>query len=277
MEPGPWDHILWDAIMRSPENALDIMRGALASGANISGEIPELWGSDERFEWGLTPLPAAVSFKEIDMVRILIDAGAKAKDGAELDQLFTRSAWNNDAEMLSYLFNRGVLDELTSYNVYSRVEEIVRVGTPGSRDVLCVCINHMVASGTPLPELLAYRGWNNNTLLHLAAKSWHRENRAPLVQLLIDFGANVLLTNTDGYTPADLATLVVERDPLVDAILETERLRILKGEAFVMGNHPRLGAGSMMSRLDPEVLRMIWEGERSLPHYRPTWARQPMA
>ena len=88
---------------------------------------------------------------------------------------------------------------------------------------------------------------------------YDRSPRAPVVKLLLAYGANVLLTDELGRTPAYLARESADQDPEVQDILEQATLNLQKLESFAMGHHPRLGSASMMNRVDPEVLRMICE------------------
>ena len=58
-------------------------------------------------------------------------------------------------------------------------------------------------------------------------------------------------------TSEDFATR--NAHPQIVAMLTTEAVSRAKCLAFAMGHHARLGSGSRLRRLDPEVLRMMLE------------------
>jgi hypothetical protein len=91
------------------------------------------------------------------------------------------------------------------------------------------------------------------TALHLASMQGHAE----LVQLLIEHQANVLAEDNHGATAGDYAT--TESHLEVVALLKAEVVRRAKCVAFAMGHQERLGAGSAVRWLDPEVLRVVLE------------------
>jgi hypothetical protein len=89
---------------------------------------------------------------------------------------------------------------------------------------------------------------------------------AAVVEMLIEHRANVLAeTNTrlisqetnTGLTPQDLATS--QSHLQVVAMLKAEAVTRAKCVAFAMGHHERLGVGSPVDGLKPEVLRMVLE------------------
>jgi len=89
------------------------------------------------------------------------------------------------------------------------------------------------------------------TALHFAALKGHEE----VVEVLIEHRANVLAEDKDGCTAEDMATHQSHLE--VVAMLKAEAVSRAKCVAFAMGHHARLGKGSMVERLDPEVLRMV--------------------
>ena len=92
---------------------------------------------------------------------------------------------------------------------------------------------------------------NGHTPLHYAALGGH----ASVVERLLAAGADGAAAADDGSTPrssahgAALAMLVAVEE-------EAQRLRSI---AFAMGMQERLGAASVVRRLDPELLRMVVE------------------
>jgi hypothetical protein len=69
-------------------------------------------------------------------------------------------------------------------------------------------------------------------------------NQVDLALLLLEYGADINSVDW-GVHPETLAAF------------DSEMLRRAKCEAFAMGHHPRLGAGSRVLSLDPDVLRMV--------------------
>jgi len=69
-------------------------------------------------------------------------------------------------------------------------------------------------------------------------------NQVDLALLLLQYGADIKSVDW-GVHPETLTAF------------DSEMLRRAKCEAFAMGHHPRLGAGSRVSSLNPDVLRMV--------------------
>ena len=97
------------------------------------------------------------------------------------------------------------------------------------------------------------------TPLHLAA----RRGLRVMVGLLIHKGADIeSKTNAldGGGTAEEIATAFAHVEVAgilrAEAERQAERLRV-RQVAFAMGLHDRLGAGSIVQRLDPEVLRIV--------------------
>jgi ankyrin repeat protein len=91
------------------------------------------------------------------------------------------------------------------------------------------------------------------SLLHIAVSA----GSEVCVLVLINFKANVTVTDNEGITPLILATM--NENHAVVEILELEESKRDKCAAFAMGHHKRLGTTSLIARLDPEVLRTVLE------------------
>jgi len=91
-----------------------------------------------------------------------------------------------------------------------------------------------------------------------------RHGNGAVVPLLLFHGKGADLQSTsNGRTPEDIA---FSRSHLeVAAMLEAEALRRATCEAFAMGQLERLGAGSRVRGLEPEVVRMVLEAGGFLP------------
>jgi len=96
------------------------------------------------------------------------------------------------------------------------------------------------------------------TPLHLATFHGHKA----VVQLLIQRGAELSATTDAGLTPEDMATVGAHLQ--IAAMLKAEALRRAQCEAFAMGQHERLGAGSWVQELEPGVVQMIVAAMRNV-------------
>jgi len=75
------------------------------------------------------------------------------------------------------------------------------------------------------------------------------------VRVLLKRGADIHSKSDDGRNPEDLASA---RSHLqIAAMLKVEAERRAKCEAFAMGLHERLGAGSRVQEIDEGVVRMV--------------------
>ena len=103
------------------------------------------------------------------------------------------------------------------------------------------------AEGGCLPERFRERqsGW---TPLHFAARS----GRAAVVKQLLAAGADGAAAADDGSTPKSIA----HGDGTLAMFVAAEQLRSI---AFAMGLQERLGAASVVRRLDPDLLHMVVE------------------
>jgi len=292
---SPLDGDLWVAICFNKD--VESARRALGNGANAAMVYPYVTPPGSRQQ---TALSAAVLYGGTDIVKLLLDNGAKPTDAVAEKKLFEDASRpilirhsRQRLDSLRYLFNRGVLDNVTVEDILKVMYHISRTGGQYSPDVMRICMQRAVVKGADLSTLLARRGvlptWlvpQEYTLLHNVTRlDWSRET-VELACLLIEYGADVLLEDNLGRTPEDLARL---RRPEEDRwrwpkengvfirfargvrlpkenhgtrvieILEKERLRITKSVAFAMGHHGRLGCASMLAELDPEVLRGICE------------------
>ena len=108
-------------------------------------------------------------------------------------------------------------------------------------------------------------GRQASTPLHQAAY----EGRGEVVRLLLGAGANVSSRNTDGRTPLAMSRL--QNEPchveVAEMLAGAEQAR---SAAFAMGHHERLGAASLVLRLEPEVVRMVLDSaEKPCPQTPP--------
>ncbi|KAJ1482635.1 ankyrin repeat-containing domain protein [Baffinella frigidus] len=96
------------------------------------------------------------------------------------------------------------------------------------------------------------RDLNSITPLHEAAYAGHGR----VVRVLLGAGAHVTAMDAGGRTPLFMARLGSEAHHVEAAEILTAAEQ-LRSVAFAMGHHERLGAGSLVLRLEPEVVRLI--------------------
>ena len=89
------------------------------------------------------------------------------------------------------------------------------------------------------------------TPLHIAAK----QGRTFIVQALLDNGADINVVTNDGMSPMQCASYWGYYE--LSAILRAEAARRAAWVAFAMGQHPRLGAKSLVLGLESGVIRLI--------------------
>jgi ankyrin repeat protein len=108
---------------------------------------------------------------------------------------------------------------------------------------------------------------DGNTSLHVAAEHKH----ILMVRLLLEQGADVCAENSDGKTPLDVSTNILSgpawkheevtaallKAVLIEKARQAEEARQVTWGALVMGQHERLGAGSLIKTIPPELAKMI--------------------
>ena len=78
-----------------------------------------------------------------------------------------------------------------------------------------------------------------------------------VVKALLEHRANVLAETSNGWIPKDYA--ISRSHVKVVSMLKAEAVSRTKCVAFAMGHHERLGVGSRLEGLDPEVVRKVLE------------------
>lgn len=116
------------------------------------------------------------------------------------------------------------------------------------------------------------KGYNQGMIsLHHAAKS--NTDPVRITQMLLDRGADIFARNKEGQSPEDIAeagvknlspdaesfALLLDEKKDVASLLRAEATRRAQCVAFATGHHGRLGVGSLVLSLHPEVVRMILE------------------
>ncbi|KAL3670782.1 hypothetical protein V7S43_003968 [Phytophthora oleae] len=186
--------------MASLYGYLDVGRTLLEHGAALEFSDPS----------GNTPLMMAAAYKQVKMIKLLLEAGADVNAQACNRETALRFATTANAECVRLLLDGGADIDMAGSNNCSPLQRAV---TSGLVDVV---------------TLLLSRGANCNsvdddgdTVLHEAVLHGHSE----IVRLLLEHGASVDVANGMGWTPlilasqrghTDMATLLIEKDASVD-------------------------------------------------------------
>ena len=261
--PAPLHHpALWSAVISGwTEDASQL----ITDGANTEergGYAPRL----------TTPLQVALQLGQVEVVQLLLEHGAKISDNGDADgatlldddggTLLHWAAVEDDHEkgdaIALLLLQHGADVSARNYEQRTALHQASMHGHAAVAQVLLD--NGADVSST---DQMGF------TALHLGTSQQHVD----VVRLLIAHRANVLArahsvvedgVTLNGVTPVDsaiLASLESQR-PIpheVIAMIMAEAVSRAKCLAFAMGHHERLGAGSMMEGLEPEVLRQVLE------------------
>ena len=225
----------------------------------------------QTFVYGLvTPLQAAVSSAELRIAELLIDKGANM------------SVLYDNGESLLIRASRMMFDHIQYHQPHLMADLLIRKGADvGYRHRHATPLNNSFIMNT-MP--LSQNNWN---ALHVAAYHGNSE----VVEVLLNHGADVLALTSAGERAEELAL----KDYILKVGFETycrseidrytqnygawrgtreksmeylgyvrgydETVRLLQVAerqlAFAMGHHPRLGGGSSMKTLSPDMLRTV--------------------
>jgi ankyrin repeat protein len=265
---------------------IEMARKMLDAGADI--ETKRNYG-------GYTPLQYAVDENWIDKVKLLIDYRADVHavhKGRRQTPLHIASTFDKGGETAQLLIDGGANIESRDYSGGTPLIEAAGTGCLSAAKVLIlngadvnafdknhVTALHLVSDPwnwhetTPLHfasdnasfvELLINNGANVNALSHNGLTSLHFAilgGHAGIVSILIEKGADIGAITPDGRTVDDMIESLYRKHPEAAVLIKTEveRARALRHEAFAMGYHERLGAGSLVNWLSGEELRMVLE------------------
>jgi ankyrin repeat protein len=255
-----WNEVLWGAVADPVDWGVDDAKRALGNGADASTVCPN----------GRTALYLATFHNSPNTVKLLLKYGATATPHGTAISLFNLSVMHINPDMLYCLFTSGVLDALDESIFHEAMYKIAKSSIYYGESyvdellhLMSLCITQAVKRGYKLSRMLNTpdRFSRTRALLHHAATSACIYLRVPLVQMLVDYGADVSHRDRDGHTAEDLARSEPNLEPNIDglvvAILEKERIRTENLFAFAMGYHDRLGHASVVGGLDEEHIRVI--------------------
>ena len=176
----------------------------------------------------------------VDGANIEERGGREAPHPTSLTTPLQVAVLGGELGVVQLLLEHGALVNVKTMDGMTPVQEAANLGFEA---VALLLLQH----GADLSEV----GARGRTALHWAALSGHGE----VSRALLQHGANVLAETDDGRTAEDLALAGSHFKVL--AILRAEAVTRVKCVAFAMGHHGRLGVGSLVETLEPEVLRMV--------------------
>ena len=222
---------LWlAAVLGKPEEARQLLLG----GANTEerGGIAPAQS---------TPLHVAVQLDEKEVVQLLLENSADVSviHAQEVMPLHSAVTKGNEAVALLLLQHGADVSARNNHGVTPLDTAVIY----GDEALARLFLQHGADTSSTDDD--------GRTSLHWAAHHGH----VAAVQALIEHRANVSAKSHTGLTAEDLATS--QSHPQVVAILQAEAVTRAKCVAFAMGHHTRLGVGSRLEGLHPEVLRMV--------------------
>ena len=239
--PAPFLHpALWSAVVRGrTEDVSQLLKG----GANTE----ERGGLADNLT---TPLQIAFEQGDVESFQLLLEHGADISNHNDAVHGGTLLHW----AAMQELHDKG--DAITLL-LLQHGADVSAQDNEQMTPLLRAAIHDRAAVAQVLLENGAdvnYKGPQGGTALHRAVSGGHEA----VVRLLIAHRANVLAEAINGATPLDFVHQAAsEAHPEVVAMVKAEAVIRAKCVAFAMGHHARLGAGSMLEGLEPEVLRTV--------------------
>jgi ankyrin repeat protein len=218
---------------------LQEVRNLLAQGVDIN----ERGGNNQT-----SPLYEAAYAHREEVVKLLLTHGAdaSAKDNRQLTTMHYLIMFNR-MEMLFIFLEHGVEVSPRDRHGFTPLHCAVE-----SRDNSMAQVLLLLENGADVNA----KATSGITPLHEAARRGFRE----VVRLLVHKKADLQSQTITGATAEDVATanghVEIAGILRAEAERQAERLRV-RQVAFAMGLHDRLGAGSIVLRLDPGVLRIV--------------------
>jgi len=255
--PAPFLHpALWSAVISGrTEDASQL----ITDGANTEergGEAPLL----------TTPLQVALQQGQMEVVQLLLEHGAKISD-------------NGDADGETLLGDQGgtLLHWAAIQDDHEKGDAIALLLLQHGADVSAKdkeqntpLLKAAMLGHAAVAQVLLENGADVSDKDQLGCTSLHMavsEGHEGVVRVLIAHRANVLAPShsfvsdgvtIDAVTPLDLVNVASsESYPEVVAMIKAEAVIRAKCVAFAMGHHERLGAGSVVEWLEPELLRKV--------------------
>jgi ankyrin repeat protein len=259
---------LWEAVWRFDVVELERL---LKEGADVDGR----W-EDADAMTTYTPIHVAILTNDTDMVKVLVSYGAAMPNFPNGTTVRRAALFSNNLEILRCIMEHGGKKDidtrdnkgltLMEYAVTKTRADIMSLLIEYGANVNAVnedgmsILHFAVASNKPvMVGILASNGANMSavarrgmTALHLAAYAGF----ADVARELVKNNANI--TDVFGFNNLTAEQIAHSNNfPEVAMLLHEESVTRSKCVAFAMGHHNRVGAGSMVARMDPELLRII--------------------
>ena len=251
------------------------LHGAVASGVRVVVQTLIGAGSDidspidarsdiDTHLIGNTPLIQAVTWNRVDILHLLIAAGAdKEKSNNNGETPIIVAALRDNVQMLQVLLAYNCDPNKTT--VSGETALFISV-VKGNLDIVKILLEHCRDKNQTTHD--------GKTLLFIAAKYGNLE----IVNILLQSGCDVEIPSTDGFTPLDVAIQENQRciniakhchfNPLSVAIQENRErvVRILSEKhfqnrylAFAMSRHSRLGIACPYNGLNDDLMKQIFD------------------
>jgi len=213
------------------------VRSSLKEGADV----------DYKSEDSTTPLDEAAFGGREEVVAVLLDHGANLSGGDDdgYTPLHAAAEYGHTAVVQLLLKQGGPSGALHSKTREGGCTPLFFAAQEGHLGT----VQLLVADGADVSA-----GGEAGTPLHASAEGGS-EGNIDVAWLLLTVGADVTAKNKEGKTPEEVAS--AQSHLRVARMLNAAAVR--RAEAFAMGHHERLGAGSRVKNLEPEVVRMVLE------------------
>ena len=235
------------------------------------------------------PTRSAVLFDRKESVKILLGHGASISLTNSKKETALHIAARNKANFLDTLCYAGADSSMQDSNGHTPIHVATMMGNrDGSKSLMAVqsicdsdqgfkpsylkirdhkgktpsllayaCTNYDVARWSRLPQFYGEEvDIDGNTALHWTARIGAVEE----VRWLLDNGANMHVSNLEGQTPLDFASMGSGMGSECARLLQARR-RDTRQDALrlAMGQHERLGRDSIVGLLSPELVRKVAE------------------
>jgi ankyrin repeat protein len=219
-------------------------------------------------KWNSSPLCEAARGAHYEIVRVLLEHGGKVSDtnpsgdtplhlAARVVGMLHSAAGSGAEAVARILLKNGASPSATNTNGETPLHIVENLGVA----------RLLLEYGSSVHS----KDKGGRTPLHMVARTSRGLENLEVAHILLQHGADPSAKQDNGKTPLDIATTKLgwskrcatpgrsDEYKKIEVLLREalERARRAKCFAFAMGQHARLGAGSIVMELSPDVLEMI--------------------